>query len=139
MNFEMINIKERLPDNGHQRQMLVLFSDGRFGVTYPGYLHHDIELGVEIPTHWCDINPALRAESLDVTGQLQAVRADDYDESPYWLLRSLAEFVVERHPECDRNGDVECYQSSDCITEWCPQCAAKAFLVDAKIKEKSKS
>lgn len=48
-------------------------------------------------------------------------------EAPYWLLRALAQDMESFNVACQREG-VQCSDSSDCITEWCTQCAARAWL-----------
>lgn len=53
------------------------------------------------------------------------------DESPYWLLRSLAQYVSDLNIACERE-PCACSQSSLCITEWCEPCAAQAWLNEQK-------
>lgn len=64
-----------------------------------------------------------------------ALTPEQEDGGDYWLLRTLANFMVNHHHECDR--EPSCDQSGDCITEWCEQCAAKAWLRDVKAREQA--
>lgn len=57
------------------------------------------------------------------------------DAAPYWLLRALAEHVAAQDFQCNRQ-PCSCDQSSDCITEWCVHCAARAWLEGEKLKER---
>lgn len=62
------------------------------------------------------------------------------NDAPYWLLRSACERLIESIGVCDRQlsdgGNIKCHESSDCITEWCAPCAARAWLNGEKEKEK---
>ena len=53
------------------------------------------------------------------------------DERPFWLwyamLRFTAEVVCRRESESSPP-DIPCCDTSDCITEYCERCAARAFL-----------
>jgi hypothetical protein len=56
---------------------------------------------------------------------------DESDCAPYWLCRGMAQYIVEIYDEtCERAavGGELCHNTSDCITEWCVPCAAKAWL-----------
>jgi hypothetical protein len=56
---------------------------------------------------------------------------DESDCAPYWLCRGMAEYIIEIYDEtCERAavGGELCHNTSDCITEWCVPCAAKAWL-----------
>lgn len=56
--------------------------------------------------------------------------ADPTESAPYWLCYSLAERVSD---ECERAATIPCNDSSLCITEWCPPCAASAWLLEQSI------
>ena len=58
--------------------------------------------------------------------------ADPTDSAPYWLCYGMAEWLGKCGLECERRGDIPCPQTSDCITEWCIPCAAKAWLDEQK-------
>lgn len=74
-----------------------------------------------------------RAEDTGCCGAAHGSASED--ETPYWLLRSLAQYVSDLNIACERE-PCSCDQSSLCITEWCEPCAAKAWLENEKTKEK---
>ena len=64
----------------------------------------------------------------------EPTKTDHSECAPYWLCRSMAQYLVEVGEPCERvmSGGDTCVNSSDCITEWCAPCAAKAWLDEQK-------
>jgi hypothetical protein len=60
--------------------------------------------------------------------------SDESESVPYWLLRSLAEYL--EGVGCEDDAIISCDQSSKCITEWCPPCAAAQWLKMQRHQEK---
>lgn len=65
----------------------------------------------------------------DLTAANQRIAEMEKESAPYWLCYALAEQLENK--ECERSG-INCVQSSDCITEWCPQCAATHWLAEQR-------
>lgn len=65
------------------------------------------------------------------SAKLDMLEAHQTDTSaPYWLCYLLAGFA--NGYSCLREGDRECCQTDDCITEWCAACAATSWLEDQR-------
>ncbi len=55
------------------------------------------------------------------------------DKRPYWLWHGMIEYMSGRDCDGRHGSDIDCDQTSDCITEWCVICAAKKFKgIDAQ-------
>lgn len=85
--------------------------------------------GCEIrPNDWLELNhQCIAAQAAIANGE---TKPGD-NESDYWLLRSLAQYVSDLNIACERE-PVSCDQSSLCITEWCEPCAVKAWLANQR-------
>lgn len=66
--------------------------------------------------------------------KIEESELDETDCAPYWLCYGMAQYLVEIGEPCERaaTGGELCHNTSDCITEWCAPCAAKAWLDEQK-------
>ena len=53
-------------------------------------------------------------------------RVDAEEERPFWLWFAALQFCAEH--ECEESAAFPCPQTDKCVTEYCPPCAAQAFL-----------
>ena len=60
------------------------------------------------------------------------------DVNNYWLLRAMAEWIVNRNvrAETQCQSHEVCATSGKCIIEWCVPCAARTWLEVEEAKEK---